>query len=207
MTTLNATPIDMDGVQWTHELADVIQDIRITFIGSGIPDADGSVGRKGKAYISELSITDSDTYSFKITAYHPITGNMFSSTISVSDDSTSKSFVGMEDIIVNAVILPPGDFEIPAEIKLMPSAITFLPPANTESSEVAIKTNSPVITTIMQNTISIELDDLVNKYAYNVVTEDDEQYGIKSVNGALPINGNIDIKGVGSTSITTVGGD
>lgn len=206
MTTLNATPVDMDGVQWTHELADVIQDIRITFIGSGIPNADGSVERKGKAYISELSITDANTYSFKITAYHPITGNTFSAAISVSDDSTSKSFVGMEDIIVNAVILPPGDLEIPAEIKLIPSAITFLPPTNTESSEVEIKTNSPIITTIMQNTISIELDDLVNKYAYNVVTADDERDGIKSVNGVLPINGNIDIKGVGSTSITTVGG-
>jgi hypothetical protein len=53
----------------------------------------------------------------------------------------------------------------------------------------------------MGETLMIEIDDSLNKYVYREV----EHSGIVSINGITPMQGNIDITGVGGLMIRTSG--
>jgi hypothetical protein len=185
-------PIDMDGIPWTSDFRGIIQNLSITFYGEG--STNRSSLKRGETKLLEFKISEDQMWSFKINAVHPLTGKFFEATITNSGNVISRP--SSIDVRVNAEIVSDGAIEL-KEVSVLPTAICFFEMQTVSKALIDIKTASPIVTSILANTVSIDINEKINKYKYEEV----EESGIIYVNGIEPINGNIDIIGVGQTSV------
>ena len=189
------SPIDMDGIAWTDNIANYIQDLSITFSGEGKPR---TAADYGVSVLRNVSIKRSGDWGFSVHAIHPLTGNAYTAVVSDSGRKTSYPVGVSFDFIANIVADESRDIEL-SEVRILPTALCFIDSTKQQVKDILIPTNSPITSTIIGNTVSIEIDEQLNKYRY--VEVDDS--GIRRINGIAPAQGNINISGAGRTFVLT----
>lgn len=197
-------PIDMDGIPvvydpldinenpWPGELSNYIQELSIVFSGKGAGN-DGT--QKGETVLTNLKITEQGVWSFSIKACHPLTGDIF--TANIAQSGRSKSWPVGEYVEIYADIKAHSNIEI-SKVSVLPTAVKFIPSQQSNSIRVDVKTISPLISSILDKKLTIDIDTQLNKYVYGDV----DDRGIKLINGIRPLNGNININGRGKTIIS-----
>lgn len=199
-------PIDMDGVPWTKEISNYIQDLSISFSGSGRDLSDSENLNKGETILEDLVIKPDGDWSFKVKAVHPISGKIFSATVEnrgnmISYPSTQWFNIAANIITDTGIVDSETGEPMAVELKrvnVIPTAVCFIEKDQTEDNDILIPTNSPIISTALGDEITIEIDNTSERYNYRQVDED----GITRINGITPTQGNIDIIGVGQTVVS-----
>ena len=184
-------PIDMDGVPWTEDLSNCIQDLAITFSGEGLTNTTDL--KPGETALVNFTITEDRECSFAVNAVHPVTGELYTMDVQYSGLATSYPSKYYAAI---SVVCGSEPIKL-AKVMVLPTAVSFLSPIKEEPANILIPTNSPLVSTILMNTVTIEIDNGLERYNYREI----DDTGLLRINGISPTQGNIDILGVGQTSV------
>ena len=184
-------PIDMDGVPWTEDLSNCIQDLAITFSGEGL--ANTTDLNPGETALVNFIITEEEECSFTVNAIHPVTGELYTMDVQYSGRATSYPSKYYAAI---SVVCGSEPIKL-AKVMVLPTAVSFLSLIKEEPANILIPTNSPLVSTILMNTVTVEIDNNLARYNYREIDET----GLLRINGVSPIQGNIDILGVGQTAV------
>jgi hypothetical protein len=192
MSDVVYNPIDMDGIPWTGNASNYIQDLSVSFSGIGIDN--NTDLRNGEIVLKDFIISNTGVWSFNILAVHPLTGNLFRA--SVTDSGRSYSYPASIQCHIYAKVSPGAEVRL-SRVDVLPSAVAFAKGREAKNVSVKIPTVSPIITTAIGKKVSIEIDTQLSRYIYR---EADES-GLLRINGVEPVNGNINILGVGQTLV------
>lgn len=185
-------PIDMDGIPWTESLSNYIQDLSVTFSGNGSENTTDL--NPGETALFDLLITESGDCSFSVKSVHPITGELYT-----MDVQSSGNAISYPSKYYAAISVSCGTGPVTlAKVMVLPTAVSFLSTLKEEPSKIIIPTNSPLVSTILMNTVTIEIDNNMDRYRYREI----DNTGLLRINGVKPVQGNIDILGIGQTVIT-----
>lgn len=184
-------PIDIDGVPWTEDLSNCIQDLAITFSGEGL--ANTTDLKPGETALVNFTITEDGECSFTVNTVHPVTGKLYTMDVQYSGLATSYPSKYYAAI---SVVCGSEPIKL-AKVMVLPTAVSFLSPIKEEPANILIPTNSPLVSTILMNTVTIEIDNDLERYNYREI----DDTGLLRINGISPTQGNIDILGVGQTTV------
>lgn len=185
------SPIDMDGIPWTEDLSNYIQDISITFSGPGQENT--TALSPGETELLNLVIAEDGDYSFSINAVHPVTGELYTADV-VNGGQHLYPEKGYSANISIACGARPLSI---AKVMVLPTAVSFLSYRHEEPADIFIPTESPLITEILSNTVTIGIDDESDIYKYTPVGS----VGLIRINGVTAVQGNLDIRGAGETVV------
>lgn len=188
-------PIDMDGIPCTEDITNYIQDLSIVFAGAG--DSNTTDLEPGETALINFKITVDNGYSFSVQSVHPVTGELYTLDVQNSGNLTSHPSGYYASVRIACGVAPISL----SKVMVLPTAVSFLSPEEEEPTAVKIATRSPLLSTIMMNSVTIEIDNDFNKYVYKEI----EEKGLLRINGVSPIQGNIDITGVGETIVLVKG--
>lgn len=190
------TPLPRDNYSITRPSEPAIVDILVIFTGAG---TEAGTDERGRCYINSLYAATSEI-KIAVTAYHPITGNVFSATLSSSDVHIGKNNIKLssECCSVSLSFLLLSEELSFSGLELSPHCVIFCPESKTENTTtIEIKTKYPLMTTLDSENLTIELFESGNNYVY--VEEDSS--GFTSINGITSNNGEIKILGTGLTFV------
>lgn len=187
-------PIDMDGVPWTSSVTGIIQDIQIAFYGEGSDNTSGLT--KGETKLIDFVVDLEKGWSFSVNAVHPITGKFFRARVEHSGNIVSHP--SSISVRVAADIVKDTPIQL-SEVSVLPTAVCFFEVPKAVKKQIDLATDSPIVSTILGDTVTIDINETINKYKYVDIGEE----GLLRVNGILSTNGNLDIRGAGLTIIGT----
>lgn len=183
------------GEPWNGNLHDYIKRLSITFHGAGIENSKETESlKKGDVLLKDITLNYSG-WELDIYAIHPITAKVFQ--CSLKQSGRNMSYPVASKGIVKLDFLPPENPITKLSTRVSPEVVKFFDIEKSEEIVTNISTITPIVTTPYSDRITIELDSNFNEYVY----VEDDGIGFTSINGLAPVQGNINMRGVGDVVV------